>query len=93
MNCLIVVNIAILLLRFAGANPIGDFNANATMMISSGDDASNVSSSDHPYCWNPPINSPSIPDLIFGLDKELSDVIDVLEPACPNITFKRNVSS
>ena len=41
-----------------------------------------------PYCCSPPHKSLSIPDLF----NELTDVIDLLEPACENSTFKKNVS-
>ena len=87
MNCIVAVN-ALLLLRLTGANPVGNFTANATVII---DSVVNVSSSDpvHPYCLNTVINSPSI----FDLHTDLGTAIDMLELACTNTTFKRNVSN
>ena len=87
MNCIFVVN-ALLLLRLTGANLVGNFTANATVIIDSVD---NVSSSDpvHPYCLNTVINSPSI----FDLHTDLGTAIDMLELVCTNTTFKRNVSN
>ena len=95
MNCyiiLIAVN-ALLLLRSAGAVPV---IGGTTVVVHSADNASNESSSLQPsnpdtinhYCLYPPLNSPSIIDLYI----ELNTVIDVLEAACTNHTFKQNVS-
>lgn len=87
MKRLVIVN-ALLLLGLTGANPVGNFTSNATVTI---DSADSVSSGDlvHPYCLNTVINSLSI----FDLYDELSTAIDMLEIACTNTTFKRNVSN
>ena len=93
MNYFIVVN-ALLLLRFAGANPIS--GATSAVIIHSSDNTSNVSSSSmqsnsdtiNHYCLYPPLHFPSIPDLFV----ELNSAINVLEAACTNHSFKHNVS-
>ena len=87
MKYLVVVN-ALLLLGLAGANPVGNLTDNTTVTI---DSADSVSSGDpvYPYCLNSVTNSPKIPELYI----ELGIAIDILELACTNTSFKRNVSS
>ena len=78
-----------LLLQFTHAGPVNSNMdapiANATPV---GSNSPSNCDSTYPYCCSPPLNSLSIPDLF----DELTDVIDVLEPACTNSTFKKNVS-
>lgn len=88
MYSLIVVN-TLLLLTITRATPIGNFSANATINGNASNASSSNHSDNHAYCQNAPISSPSI----IHLHNELSNVIDLLEPACPNATFKRNVST
>lgn len=80
----ILIAVSILLLKFAGANPIGSIS------IRSADSSSSPSDCDttHPYCCNPPLNSPSL----IKLFDELNTVITLLEPACTDRSFMENVS-
>ena len=92
MNCiqifvLITVNI-FLLLKFTGANPVGNVSTRSTDGAI-GDTFSSDCDTAHPYCCKPPLYSPSILDLFA----QLNTVIDVLNNSCTNTTFKQNVSS
>lgn len=52
-----------------------------------GSDSSSDCDTTHPYCCNPSLDSPLISDLY----DELNCVIDVLDAACTNSTFRENV--
>ena len=92
-SCILITVNALLLLRLAGAIPV---IGGTTVVIHTDDNATNVSSSSQPsnsdtvnhYCLYPPPSFPSIIELFI----ELNTVIDVLEVACTNHTFKQNVS-
>ena len=73
----IQITVSILLLKFVAAYP-----ANA------GSSSPPDCDTRYPYCCSPPLNSPSIPFLF----SEMNTVIDLLESACTDKTFKNNVS-
>lgn len=95
MFVIIAVNTLLLLLRSGDASPIGNFNASTTTIhtVDIPHPIGSHSPSDcdivHPYCCNPPLNSPSI---VYLYD-ELNSVINLLEPACTNNSLKDNVSN
>jgi len=90
---IIVVSTLILSLKSGDASPVGNFSTSTISICkiphpvgsNTPPDCDNV----HSYCCNPPLNSPSI----YDLHDQLNNVIDLLEPACTNSTFKNNVSN
>ena len=82
---------SILLLEFAGANPIGRISVRSagSHLASVTSRSTSVCDGTHPYCCSPPLNGPSLLELY----DELGTAIDLLEPACTDKAFKNNVSA
>ena len=86
----IQIAVSILLLEFAGANPIGSVSVRSahSHLTNASSSSSLVCDSTHPYCCNPPLNALSLSKLY----DELNIVIDLVAPACTDKAFIKNVS-
>lgn len=84
----IQIAVSILLLEFAGASPVGSVSVRSAHGHLTNSSSSSVCDTTHPYCCKPPLTALSLSQLY----DELNIVIDLVDPACTDKAFRKNVS-